>query len=373
MKKRWKATSLFSLMILCPALECSAEEAPKGNPVTSHQDNNGNGKEQNGNQNAAAEKNGSKEANGNGKDQNGNGKNGADKNGSKEANGNGKGKEQNGNDKNGSKEANGNGKEEEHSAHTFSGNLTLATDYRYRGISQTMRRPTVQGTLEYAHESGFFLGTFASNTDGTCNFINNTSFEIDFYGGLKGKLFPCRIPDLEFNIGAIYFYYPGGKVPIKHTVYYDTGEWNIQLSYKWFSVRYSQTINNYYGICSRNPPFNWKTDTFDRPNGNSVGSPYIEINLTFELWEKKKVRCYEIGKMILALHAGYQGVRHYSNLNYADWLVTLSQEFPWFTLAVSYVGTNAKAAYYDIPDKAFHPSIRRLGAQACVAYLIKTF
>lgn len=38
-------------------------------------------------------------------------------------------------------------KEEEKpkSPHTFTGNISLVSDYRFRGISQTMRRPAIQG------------------------------------------------------------------------------------------------------------------------------------------------------------------------------------------------------------------------------------
>ena len=38
------------------------------------------------------------------------------------------------------------------------GNMTLVSDYRFRGISQTLGHPAIQGGFDYAHASGFYLG-----------------------------------------------------------------------------------------------------------------------------------------------------------------------------------------------------------------------
>jgi hypothetical protein len=36
-------------------------------------------------------------------------------------------------------------------------NVSVVSDYRYRGISQSNLRPAVQGGFDYAHESGFLM------------------------------------------------------------------------------------------------------------------------------------------------------------------------------------------------------------------------
>lgn len=266
-------------------------------------------------------------------------------------------------------------KEEEKpkSPHTFTGNLSIVSDYRFRGISQTMRHPAIQGGFDYAHTSGIYLGTWASNVDGTTHFYNNTSMEWDLYGGYKGKLFPCSIPDLGYNLGMIYYYYPGGKAQNPHNTRYNTGEFYFELSYKWLSVKYYQTITNYFGINADNTPFNWDDNTADPSNKSSRGSCYIEANATFDLMEKVCFRCFQVGKLNLLLHVGHQTVRHYRHLSYTDWKATLTQEFDWLNVFVSYVGTNAKHDYYDVPDNAFHPTKHALGAQGVVLGVIKTF
>lgn len=57
------------------------------------------------------------------------------------------------------------------SPHTFTGNLTLASEYLYRGIAQTRGRPALQGGFDYAHASGLYAGLWGSNiswiNDGT--------------------------------------------------------------------------------------------------------------------------------------------------------------------------------------------------------------
>src|SRR4051794_19407134 len=47
--------------------------------------------------------------------------------------------------------------------HSFTGKVGLYSEYEYRGISQTSEKPALQLNLDYAHSSGFYLGTFVSN------------------------------------------------------------------------------------------------------------------------------------------------------------------------------------------------------------------
>lgn len=285
-------------------------------------------------------------------------------------------------EKTNSKEANGkeadkkDEKEKPKSAHTFVGSVSFVSDYRFRGISKTMRRPAVQGTMDYSHVSGFYLGTFGSNVDGTTHLYNNTSMEWDFYGGFKGKLLPCSLPDFSYNVGLIYYYYPGGQAFVPERVRYNTLEYYIEISYKWLSFKYSQTLTNYFGVCSDNPPINYEyayAGYPDRPNGNSRGSIYFEFNASFDIWKKMCFYFVEGGKLNLLFHAGHEWVRHYDQISYTDWRVTLTQEFDWFNIFFSYVGTNANPDYYDIPDNAYHPKKRHLGVQGIVVGVIRVF
>ncbi|GAB1102244.1 MAG: hypothetical protein Sw2LagTSB_01190 [Shewanella algae] len=48
---------------------------------------------------------------------------------------------------------------------SFAGNLTFASDYVFRGESETLDGdvPVVQGTFSWNHDAGWYAGVFASN------------------------------------------------------------------------------------------------------------------------------------------------------------------------------------------------------------------
>lgn len=66
----------------------------------------------------------------------------------------------------------------------FSGNVTLASDYSFRGVSQTGLLPAIQGGVDYDLGNGFSFGTWASNV----NYDDGTSQELDLYVGFSTEL-----------------------------------------------------------------------------------------------------------------------------------------------------------------------------------------
>lgn len=87
---------------------------------------------------------------------------------------------------------------------TFSANVTLATDYRFRGISQTENDLALQGGFDATHESGFYVGTWASNLAGWGTF-GGANLELDLYGGLSNSL-----AGFDYDVGVIWYVFPGG-------------------------------------------------------------------------------------------------------------------------------------------------------------------
>lgn len=81
----------------------------------------------------------------------------------------------------------------------LTGNMTLITDYRFRGISQTYSKPALQGGIDYAHSSGFYVGNWNSNVSEGAGFPGG-NLEMDFYGGWKKTW-----GDFGLDIGAIYY------------------------------------------------------------------------------------------------------------------------------------------------------------------------
>jgi uncharacterized protein (TIGR02001 family) len=84
---------------------------------------------------------------------------------------------------------------------THSANIALATEYVFRGISQTSEGPAVQGGFDLTCGI-FYAGVWASNLDWN---EAATNIEMDWYAGIK----PVTGP-ITWDLGVIYYTYPGG-------------------------------------------------------------------------------------------------------------------------------------------------------------------
>ena len=82
----------------------------------------------------------------------------------------------------------------------LSANASLTSNYLWRGITQTDNGPAIQAGLDYANESGFYAGTWASNID----FGDDADFELDLYAGYAGTA-----GEWEYDVGYVLFMYPG--------------------------------------------------------------------------------------------------------------------------------------------------------------------
>jgi len=90
------------------------------------------------------------------------------------------------------------------SAFTISGAATLASDYRFRGVSQSDEGIAAQATITISHQSGFYVGAFGSNLAGWGTF-GGSNTELDLYGGFK---FP--IGEGTLDAGLVWYMYPSG-------------------------------------------------------------------------------------------------------------------------------------------------------------------
>lgn len=88
-------------------------------------------------------------------------------------------------------------------AQDFSFNVGVASDYVFRGVSQTDEAPQVFGGVDVTIDK-FYAGAWASNVD----FYDSTDAEIDLYAGYKPE-----VGGLTFDFGVLYYGYvnePGG-------------------------------------------------------------------------------------------------------------------------------------------------------------------
>lgn len=243
------------------------------------------------------------------------------------------------------------------SPHTLTANVGLVSDYRFRGISQTFGLPAIQGGIDYSHASGLYVGTWASNVYGGNNFsglgVNyyNGGMEWDFYGGFKFT----PVEDLTFDIGGLYYYYPGAAYATNATTSakYDNFELYAGVSYKWLSFKYNYALTNYFGVKGTTIGANaWggpncgtyshtpTTGTFSNncavSTGGSGGSSYADLTAAIPVMDK----------LTLNAHVGYANVSNYGLLNYYDWKLGASYDLNGWILGANYIGTSAKSDVY---------------------------
>jgi len=202
----------------------------------------------------------------------------------------------------------------------FSYNVGVVSDYRFRGISQSRLRPALQGGADFAHESGFYLGFWAS----TIRILRdipggNGPVELDLYGGYKGKI----NDDFAYDVGLLRYQYPRQNFPT--TV--NTTELYGALTYGPATVKYSHSIGaQTFGVAS------------------SRNTYYLEAAATFDLGNG----------FALTPHIGYQkykgsvaGVSNSSFASYTDYSLGLTKDIGnGISLSGTIVGTDTKNAFY---------------------------
>jgi uncharacterized protein (TIGR02001 family) len=206
------------------------------------------------------------------------------------------------------------------SPHTLTANVGLFSQYVFRGITYTNERPALQGGFDYAHASGAYLGIWGTNVD-DAGLYGNT-LEIDLYGGFANTIGDTGI---GYNLGFLQFYYPdndkiAGQSP-------NTTELNAALSYKWFTLKYSRAVTDFFGLNSV---------SLGDGKGDTKGSDYWELNFNYVL--PKDIN--------LALHVGHQTVEDRSDFDYTDFLIGVNKNFSvgsstGWNVGVNYTTTDA--------------------------------
>lgn len=214
------------------------------------------------------------------------------------------------------------------SPHTFTGNVTVASDYRFRGISQTHEDPTIQGGFDYSHSSGFYVGNWNSNVSDRV--ILGGNLEMDFYGGYKFEI----APDVAADAGILQYYYPSAEE-------YNTTEVYVGASWKWLSAKYSYAVSD---------------DVFGVVDAD--GSWYLDLNGNFEIADKT----------MLNVHLGRQKFRgpNSDGTSYTDYKIGVARDFGFATLGLAYIDTNAGDFYTTTGGKD-------LGDSTVVLSLTKSF
>ena len=209
------------------------------------------------------------------------------------------------------------------SPHTLTANLGLFSSYRFRGIDQTYGKPALQGGVDYAHESGFYLGNWNSTVSSGAGFPDG-NLEMDFYGGWKQTW-----GDWGLDVGGIVYYYPGSegrtlgnradKGAVTNKELYIGGSW------KTVSLKYYHSVDDYFSLRG------W--DSAGNSTGKSTqGTHYLDLSATYDLGNGWGING----------HVGRLSAKNMNNGSYTDWKVGVTKDISGWVIGLSYVDTNAE-------------------------------
>jgi uncharacterized protein (TIGR02001 family) len=81
---------------------------------------------------------------------------------------------------------------------------TATSDYDFRGITQSGKYPALQASVDYAHDSGWYIGAWASNVEFG---PGDPNVEVDFYTGFTKTL----ESGFSYDVGGVYYTYPSAS------------------------------------------------------------------------------------------------------------------------------------------------------------------
>lgn len=256
------------------------------------------------------------------------------------------------------------------SPHTLTGNVGLYSQYIFRGLTQTDRKPALQGGFDYSHSSGFYLGTWASNSswlsDGGA-YSSGGSLEWDFYGGIKGNFGKS---DFTWDVGTLYYWYPGTANTAANPLNIKGDTWELYgaLGWKWLSAKYSYSVKN-ETFAVRDASGTWYLDlTASIPLGEL--SKGLE-GLTFVAhWGKQKYRGTDPRNPV----TGATRMDNDSLYSYDDWKIGLTYALPKdFTIGAFYSDTGSAnpLGYGSVSEGGVFP--RNIAKATGTVFIQKTF
>jgi len=207
----------------------------------------------------------------------------------------------------------------------FSGNVSLVTDYLYRGISQTGGEPAIQGGFDYAHPSGFYIGAWGSNiswiSDG--GLAANASLELDTYLGFKNSF----AGDFSYDVGFLRYNYPGKYADPLPTgnAKADTNEVYGLIGWKWVTLKYSYSLGDTFALA------------------DAKGTSYVDLSASYTLPDSGVTLGAHYGKQTYKAETSLVALGYASDAaTYSDYKLFVSKDLSGYVWALAYSGTDVK-------------------------------
>ncbi|MBF0179006.1 MAG: hypothetical protein HQM03_03145 [Magnetococcales bacterium] len=194
-------------------------------------------------------------------------------------------------------------------------NMSLATNYVSRGLTNSDKHPSLQGAVTVNHELGPYVSVTAYSVD--FDDASNANIELDYSGGIALQM----SNGFKIDVGMIRYTYPG----VDATRDLDYNEYYVGPSLKIKSVGLSAKYS-YSDDFGGTKPANVANDA----------AHYLEGALTYDL-------PYEV---VAALHVGHSFGNHFDNSatgmpkRYTDYSFGLSKEVLGFGMDLSFYGND---------------------------------
>jgi len=110
----------------------------------------------------------------------------------------------------------------------ISGTITLTSDYDFRGFSQSATDVAIQGSIDYAHDSGFYASAWGSSLDFGEDI--DADIEMDYIAGFSREFGDSGV---AWDVGYIAYTYPGFS-SINYSEFYgglNIKSFNVKASY----------------------------------------------------------------------------------------------------------------------------------------------
>lgn len=252
-------------------------------------------------------------------------------------------------------------------ASPLTANIGVVSEYVFRGIRQTWGAPALQGGVDYVHPSGFYVGTWLSNT--SANLYGNATVEVDLYGGYR-----TSFDEVTLDVGVLQFVFPGAdydKITPAGTYAskkYNSTELYLSGTWRWLNLKASRSMTKvgYFGFSDNNAFVGaFPGDpTAGVTSSNTNGSWYIEANVNYEV----------LPTWTVTAHVGHQHITHSTKLNYQDYKLGVTKALPQGWVAgLAYSGTSG-ADYWDrYPSVAGNGTTKNMADGVWIASINRSF
>lgn len=196
----------------------------------------------------------------------------------------------------------------------FGGSVALVTDYRFRGISQTLREMAVQAGIDVSGPVGLYAGVWGSNLNfGEAEPNGRAQAEVDVFAGIERSVGAV----VDAGLGVTYYGYPGA---------------DSEHSYDFVEVALSAGRD--FSVFEIGASAAYSPDYF----AGSGSATYLRVDVDVPLGASPFSLSTGVGRQWIEKN------ELFGTPDYTDWSVGLTAALEGFEAGIAYVGTDIDEA-----------------------------